>query len=267
MSKKGRGRPPLTQRPETPKRKQTTPVHRPSSSTGTRSPLVDQQENSGIPSWQTAFDSFKTVVEGSIASVQDAIKQLHLDLGQAIEFQSKRIDDIETKMAAIGNDHVNFSAKISQLEDALLKKDEEINKLERMSRRNNFRIVGVPQVNGENVESIVKDQILPLFDIPGIVIERCHRDGRGANGRPPHILVRCLSYPMKVDIMKRRRTILNEKPFFIVDDLTKVDLAERKKWAPQVKQLFDNGTRLRFSGGKWRDGAGRPFAFERTRTT
>lgn len=195
MSKRGRFRSSLTPRTETSKDRQASPGHRPTLSIGTRSTLVDQQENTNIPSWQSAFDSFKTVVQESIASVKDAIKQLHVDLGQAIEFQSKRVDEMESKMAAMGNDQANFSAKILQLEDALLKKDEEINKLERMSRRNNFRIVGVPQNSGENVESIVKDQILPLFDNPDIVIERCHRDGRGANGRPPHILVRCLSYP------------------------------------------------------------------------
>ncbi|KAJ8018113.1 hypothetical protein HOLleu_44072 [Holothuria leucospilota] len=66
---------------------------------------------------------------------------------------------------------------------------------------------------------------------------------------------------MKVDIMKKRRTVLNGKPFSIVDDLTKMDLTERKKWAPQVKQLYDSGTRLRFSGGKWRDSAGKSYIF------
>lgn len=51
--------------------------------------------------------------------------------------------------------------------------------------------------------------------------------------------------------MKKRRTVLNRKAFFIVDDLTKMDLTERKKWVLQVKQLYDNGARLHFSGGKW----------------
>ncbi|KAJ8033595.1 LINE-1 retrotransposable element ORF1 protein [Holothuria leucospilota] len=266
MSKRGRGRPPLTQRTESPKGSPASSTHRPTSLIGTTFALVNQQGNTDPPLWQSAFDSFKTVVEESIASVQDAIKQLQMDLGQAIEFQGKRIDNLESKMAAMGTDQANFSAKIVQLEDALLKKDEEINKLERISRRNNFRIVGVPHTNGENIENIVKDEILPLFNNPGIVIERCHRDGRGANGRPPHLLVRCLSYPMKVDIMKKRRTVLNGKPFFIVDDLTKTDLTERKKWAPQVKQLYDRGIRLRFSGCKWRDGTGKPYTFE-ARTT
>ena len=62
--------------------------------------------------------------------------------------------------------------------------------------------------------------------------------------------------------MRNRRQALQGENFFIVDDLTRVDLAEKKKWAPQVKVLYDRGTRLRFAGGKWRDSAGKPFVFE-----
>ncbi|KAJ8030233.1 hypothetical protein HOLleu_26580 [Holothuria leucospilota] len=138
-------------------------------------------------------------------------------------------------MADILSDHTNFNTKITQLENALAQKNEDINKLERMSRRNNFRIVGYPMSQGENVETIVQNEIIPLFgDSQEMVVERCHRDGRGANGRPPHILVRCLSYRMKVNVMKNRRIALSGKDYFVVDDLTKTDLAERKKWAGQL---------------------------------
>ncbi|KAJ8030140.1 LINE-1 retrotransposable element ORF1 protein [Holothuria leucospilota] len=255
-----RRRPPLSQKNSARDKPSATP-HRPTQREGTVSSLVEQLADDN-PSWEAALDNFKKVVEESVSSLHDGINQLKVDLGQAIEFQAKRIDDLESKMADISSDHTNFHAKISRLESALEQKDEELNKLERMSRRNNFRIVGYPKLHQENVEDIVRDEIIPLFgDSNGIVVERCHRDGRGFNGRPPHILVRCLSYRMKVNIMKNRRTVLNGKDYFIVDDLTKMDLAERKKWAVQVKQLYEQGTRLRFSGGKWRDGEGKPFNF------
>ncbi|KAJ8045073.1 hypothetical protein HOLleu_08002 [Holothuria leucospilota] len=255
-----RGRPPLSQKNSARDKPSATP-HRPTQREGTVSSLVEQLADDN-PSWEAALDNFKRVVEQSVSSLHDGINQLKVDLGQAIEFQAKRIDDLESKMADILSDHTNFNTKITQLENALAQKDEDINKLERMSRRNNFRIVGYPMSQGENVETIVQNEIIPLFgDSQEMVVERCHRDGRGANGRPPHILVRCLSYRMKVNVMKNRRIALSGKDYFVVDDLTKTDLAERKKWAGQVKQLYERGTRLRFSGGKWRDGEGRPFNF------
>ena len=61
--------------------------------------------------------------------------------------------------------------------------------------------------------------------------------------------------------MRNRRVALQGQNFFIGDDLTKVDLLEKKKWSQKVKELYDSGTKLIFSAGKWRDGSGRPFEF------
>ncbi|KAJ8038731.1 hypothetical protein HOLleu_16238 [Holothuria leucospilota] len=136
------------------------------------------------------------------------------------------------------------------------------NKLERFSRRNNFRIVGIPVTENENCEESVKEKVFPLFkDAPDLHIERCHRDGRAPPGRSPHILVRCLSYKAKSFIMRYRRSALQGQSFFIVDDLTRLDLAEKKKWSSKVKDLYERGVKLTFSGGKWRDATGKPFEF------
>ena len=66
---------------------------------------------------------------------------------------------------------------------------------------------------------------------------------------------------MKSYVMRNRRTALEGQNFFIVDDLTKADLQEKKKWTPQVTELYTRGTKLRFSGGKWRDHSGKPYNF------
>ena len=131
-----------------------------------------------------------------------------------------------------------------------------------MSRRNNFRVIGIPVTTGEDCEKIIKDKVFALFEgSPEISVERCHRDGRGGNDRPPHILVRCLSYKDKVMIMKQRRRVLENQSYFRVDDLTKQDLMEKKKGAQKASELFQQGTKLHFSGGKWRDTSGKPYQF------
>ena len=73
-------------------------------------------------------------------------------MGNAIEFQSQRIDEMENKMAAMDTKYVQLSDKISELEELVSAKDTDINKLERMSRRNNVRIVGIPVSVNENCE-------------------------------------------------------------------------------------------------------------------
>lgn len=215
--------------------------------------------------WKLAISDFQRSVETSLKSLQRSISKLETELGKAVEFQAQRIDEIEIKMAAKDKECQDFSRRITALESSLTAAENENNKLERMSRRNNFRIVGIPVTQDEYCESIVKEKVFSLFsDTPDLSIERCHRDGRAFGARPPHILVRCLSYKAKTFIMKHRRTALEGQDFFIVDDLTKSDLSEKKKWAAQVKVLYESGTKLRFTGGRWRDSTGKPYEFQPT---
>jgi hypothetical protein len=57
------------------------------------------------------------------------------------------------------------------------------------------------------------------------------------------------------------RTVLKDQSFFIVDDLTRLDLIEKRKWSTQVSSLYKNGVRLKFFAGKWRKN-GVPFTFQ-----
>ena len=93
-----------------------------------------------------------------------------------------------------------------------------------------------------------------------VAVEHAHRDGRAPHGRSPHILVKLLSYRDKIEIMKQAKSALKDTGYFILDDLTKADLTEKKKWSKQVKELYDQGKKLKFSAGKWRRN-GQPFTF------
>lgn len=53
--------------------------------------------------------------------------------------------------------------------------------------------------------------------------------------------------------------LTENKSFFIVDDLTRIDLKEKKKQADKVTEPYNQGTR--FFGGKWRDASGKPYQF------
>lgn len=63
-------------------------------------------------------------------------------------------------MAAKDIQYEDLRARISALESLVTTKVSEINKLERMSRRNNLRIVGVPVTAGEDCKELVKTKVL-----------------------------------------------------------------------------------------------------------
>lgn len=261
---KRKGRPPLTNKVSS---RSGNALHqtRLTTSLGLALPPDEDIDSDMIgETWRTAITDFQKTMEHALSKIQESFIKLESDLNIAIEFQSDRIDILETKMAAKDKFCDDLLQRISVLENAASSAAIHNNKNERMSRRNNFRIVGIPFNDNEVCDDIITSTIFPPFGDTGdldVTIERCHRDGKGYNGHPPHILVRCLSYKTKVFIMKNRRSALEGKPFFIVDDLSKVDLAEKKKWAKEVKDLYSKGTKLRFVGGKWRNASGTPYDF------
>lgn len=209
----------------------------------------------------TSIADFQEKVSNTLDDLFDQMKTLERELNKSIEFQTARIDELSAKVEPLTKENSELKTRVLQLENQVGTHEDLLNKQERFSRRNNLRIVGVTATTGENCIEFVEDVILRKFNIPGVTVERAHRDGRGTEGRSPHILVKLLSYRDKIDILKQSRAILSTEQYFILDDLTKTDLAEKKKWSKKVNKLYLQGTKLRFSAGKWRLN-GQPFAFE-----
>ncbi|KAJ8018453.1 hypothetical protein HOLleu_43554 [Holothuria leucospilota] len=185
--------------------------------------LRDELSETDEPTnWRDSIDSFEATLNKALKEVKNSVRKLEKDLGQAIEYQSKLIDDLEQVLQENESEHADLKKRIDVLEAALATKDSETKKLERMSRRNNFRIVGIKVSPDENCEEIFKSAVLPKFgETPDTIVERCHRDGKGSEEKPLHILVRCLSYKDKIFIMRNRRVALANEPFFIVDEINK----------------------------------------------
>ena len=154
-----------------------------------------------------------------------------------------------------------MSKKLDELEKKQKDQDQLLNKQERHSRRNNFRIVGIKQEKDEDCLKIASD-ILGKMGFPDRNLERAHRDGRIVEGRDRHILVKLSFFQDKVKVMKGARRLLEGENFYIIDDLTKLDLREKRRWRNQVNELYRQGTRLHFSGGLWRGSSGKPFNFD-----
>ena len=155
--------------------------------------------------------------------------------------------------------------RCDQLEEISRDQARAINAQERFSRRNNVRIVGFKSQEGENCTEIAKAVFRKFGDFD-IKIERAHRDGKPNPARDRHILVKLALHPDKLMALKYQRQKLSNDPYFITDDLSRVDLQEKRKYGRQVSLLYSQGVKLRFSVGRWRDAAGKPYIFESAST-
>lgn len=209
--------------------------------------------------------SFKAMIRSTMDSLLENVNRVETELGRMIEFESKRIDELEKKNKSLDTQLSNTKKEVNELRGRIAILEANMNKGERFSRRNNFRIVGIKENQNPGVQedcvTIVEKILRDKFGME-VKVERAHRDGAKHDNRPRHILVKTLSYRDKTQVMKTAREKLQNAGFFIVDDLTKNDLVEKRKWAEKVKALYNEGTKLRFYAGKWRGNAGEPYKFE-----
>ncbi|KAJ8018451.1 hypothetical protein HOLleu_43552 [Holothuria leucospilota] len=199
----------------------------------------------------TSPQSFVDSLDKAIAVINSELQKIRRDFSKVIEEHDKAIEALRAENTSLKTRCESLEARIASLENSQVSQAELINKRERFSRRNNFRIVGLKTESDE--DSIQKAmEVIAKVGVNNCKIERDHRDGRSVPGRDRHLLVKLSYYQDKVTIMKNARQALASENYYIIDDLTKLDLKEKRRWSQQVNQLFEQGTRLRFSGGCWR---------------
>lgn len=221
---------------------------------------IESDEEDPITSLKSTFQKGLQRLEKDLSRMHDDLRSLEINFEKAFEFLTKRVEDLESR-EKLNSDRIKaLEDEVQKMKQVDLEQADRINVQERFSRRSNIRIVGFPCTENESCEGIVKS-VMEKVGVSNVRIERAHRDGRLNPTRPRHILAKLSFYQDKITALKHQRRALENEPFFITDDLTKRDLQEKRKWASQVTQLYNQGTKLRFSAGKWRNSSGKPFEF------
>ena len=236
------------------------------SATGQKgSPLASAEQPDNTPATPIAEQqnaNFEQDMRSGIAEIKSMLQDFRVSL----EFQAQRTTDLEQRVDPLEKKVKDLEKQMQQQELMIRKAAEADNKQERFSRKNNFRIVGMKEENNENPMERAKFVLNRHFGMENPRLERAHRDGpKMAPDKPRHFLVRMLSYQDKRYILSQQRNALAETGMFIIDDLTKPDREEKKRWKSEVQEAFSAGIRYHFSSGKWRDRKGNLAPFYNTR--
>ena len=216
--------------------------------------------------FMSATNKFERMIRSAVDSFLSKLTEMEENINASLEFERERIDELQEKQTKLEKRVETVEKELKEIQEKVSKNEIATNKSERLSRRNNIRLVGIPeapQSQGQREEcvDIIEEILRAKFDITSKV-ERSHRDGKRVEGRPRHILVKLLSYREKVDVMRHARENLKNESYFIIDDLTQTDLKEKQKYVKQAQEIYKQGTKLRFYAGKWRQAGGVPFNFE-----
>ena len=203
---------------------------------------------------------FSSVIDEIKKNMNKQFECLEMHVNNAILELRTSVDEVKKENSLLKDKCSALEHKVELLQTITVSHSEHINTNERFLRKNNVRIVGFQSAANEDCRQIASAVFKNILK-RDVKIERAHRDGRTYHNRSQHVLVKCSNYEDKFDLLKLSRRALSDQPTFLVDDLTKNDLHERKKWSAPVKQLYSAGVKLKFYNGKWRGEGGRPYTF------
>ena len=111
--------------------------------------IDDSRKQSGADS-----SDYQIFVQATFNKLVEGQRLLEAQLGASIEFNSERITTLEKNKTEVESNISVLKREVGTLRDQLDHQQSEINKQERFSRRNNFRVVGTERVEGENSKEL-----------------------------------------------------------------------------------------------------------------
>ena len=194
--------------------------------------------------FKDATERFECMIRASVDSFISKLDELKVSMEASLEFERQRINAKKTKQDTMDTRMKEVEKEITELKSKVEKQTIDANKNERFSRRNNVRLVGIPEPQEGQREDcilIAEDILRRKFNISSKV-ERAHRHGRRNEGKPRHMLIKLLSYRDKVEVMRCARDALKNERYFITDDLTPLDRQEKQKWVILVSFFSEEDT-------------------------
>lgn len=146
-----------------------------------------------------------TIQETVAAAVQQGIEQLRRDLAA----QTQSLKEMEERISGLEDDTSQSQGKVQMLENKLQNVLDKMDDLENRARRNNLRIIGLPETYKPSALTAICSELIPkaLGINRSCIVERAHRLGapykEGSRARP--IIVKFLNYSDKAHILQQFR--------------------------------------------------------------
>ncbi|KAL7390497.1 hypothetical protein ABVT39_022275 [Epinephelus coioides] len=159
---------------------------------------------------KTAMTDNFTQVKSELQSVKTELNASMAAVRSEVDVLKVTVIDMEGSLSSCTDDVVSLKSKVDKLSAQLVTLDSRCEDLEARSRRNNIRIIGLPEEHGTvdatTVSTLLKDT-LGLGKEP--VVDRAHRSlqPKPKPGERPHpIIVRLHYYADCADILRHART-------------------------------------------------------------
>ena len=205
--------------------------------------LTQENESKKITTDLMRIKSAQNEVEKENNNLRGSLDFAYNKIAVLEENEKKRIErekEAQQNMESIKGDN-------NKLKQDSYKMKEKNVKAETYSRRSNLRFEGIPtSLNETNVQcrhkvyEILKNELGLKDAEKEIVIERCHRDSKFPNQKPPSIIARFLSYRDREEVWENRRKVNQNRNnnLYINEDFPQEVEKKRSFLRPYMKEAY-----------------------------
>ena len=196
---------------------------------------------------------FNSSIKRLLQDVKEDIKSIRkdiTDLQASLQFTQAKFEESNQKMEQIGVTLSIHSENLNDINQQADQVDDQLEYLEKQSRRNHVRITGIPEdkdveQSWDDTEKVVKQSIKDKLSInEDFEIERCHRvnscrrrsnNTAGQSEEPRPIVAKFSKWKEKEIVLKKAREIKPQGVRFLAD------LSSRtiQNWNEQVPKLLE----------------------------
>lgn len=192
---------------------------------------VINMDNPSTKDLMLAITSFKQDFNTKTDGVLTEIRIVQTDIKEC----RGRIMEAEMRISTAEDEMQTLKETIENLESKTKHLTNKVEDLEGRSRRNNLRVLGIPEkVEGNDTCSFMEKWIADILKITPPVLERAHRitASQSSTKYPRTIIIKCLNYKDRENILKAARiqkevTYQNNKIRFLPDLPTEVYKQQR----------------------------------------
>ena len=167
-----------------------------------------------------------TEVKTDVAKINEKVRELERNVSDELKDVSDRMTIIECGQENIVQDVLNTDETMASMADHIHKLEDEIDRQEQYSRRENLLFHNIPPSDNENYSTMSKKIIsilnnhVPVKRWKEDDIVRAHRNGKSTKDKPAPVIVRFSHFMDKLDILKARKS-LGDHGIGVSNDLTK----------------------------------------------
>lgn len=133
-------------------------------------------------------------IKETCCGLRQALEEVQESLKKVLESKGKEVEEMKKTMGKQEEEKVDLQRKVNDLEN--------------YQRRENLRITGLPERNGEDPIEVVKKFFKEnAFSVPGEKIHVAHRIGPKSRDKPRPLLIRFADRKTKDDVVRARRTL------------------------------------------------------------